>query len=310
MKRTVLVLAITLLAAAVSCNKAPLASNDTINKVTVDISVADLIPDTKAIKQNWENGDKICIWFKDVPSPNYSYWKQTPHLILTRVAGAWVSSEVDETLLSASGTFNAVYESSNSLFNNAIDNTYAYYPSGTSIHFTGNTNDTRVSKVPLVCVTNHAPYTYDSSTKKISGTISNWVFETRIQVVVSGLPYEAGRYALSFAGDVSFGECLFYYPSSKEDITSSGISDCRGFTDSFVNIWADGVSNSDGTAFYFHDTNKTEKTYTIYLADTVGKHVYSFTKTTSIQTSTSYLTGIKIAFSSFTEISSSTFNVL
>ena len=291
-----------------SCNKEPFTPEDN-TKVTVEINVADLTPDTKALKQNWEDGDKINIWFNEVSSPNYNYWKQLPHLVLTRVAGAWVSSDVDETLLSASGTFNAVYESGNSLFDSAIDNTYAYYPSGTKIHFKGNIYDTDVRKVPLVCVKNDASYTYDSSTKKISGTISNWVFESCIQIVVSGLPYESGRYALTFAEEVTFAQCLFYSPTNN-NIVSSGISVCQGFADNTANTWADGVSNSDGTAFYFHTIGPAERTYTVYLADTVGKHVYSFTKTTAINYSTSSLTGIKIAFSSFTEISNADFNVL
>ena len=53
-----------------SCNKEAASPV----RVTVSIDVADLAPGTKALKQNWEDGDKINIWFYGVSAPNQSYW--------------------------------------------------------------------------------------------------------------------------------------------------------------------------------------------------------------------------------------------
>ena len=300
-KKIITILFIAGLSFFVSCSKEQVVADDnTPTKVTVDINVADLIPETKALKQNWEDGDKINIWFDGVSEPNYGYWKQTPHLVLTRSAGAWVSSEVDEGLLNASGTFDAVFESSNAMFGSAIDNTYAYFPSGTSFKITGHTYNTRTYQTPLVCIKNDIAYTYDSGTKKISGAISGWEFHTQIQVVVSGLTYTPDRYALTFDGDVNSVECMFYFNT---DLSTSGTSECHGITDDSTNRWSEALMNSDGLAFYFKwASSTTARDYTIYLADKVDKKVYSYTKNAFINDTYSSCMGIKIAFSKFSQI--------
>ena len=285
-----------------SCNKEQALPEDkTSSKVTVEINVADLAPDTKALKQNWEDGDIINIWFQGVSSPNYSYWKQLPHLVLTRTAGAWVASDVDEALLSASGKFSAVYESSNSLFKTVTDNERLFFSNGTSFSFNGFSNNSKTIHVPLICkaVIN---YTYDSGTKKISANINTWLFETQLQVTVKGLSYVADRYAMTFASDIQYFSQLFY---SYGSIATSDIGSCAGIRDSFSDTWIEGVSNTDGTAFYFYNAiNSTAKDYTIYLVDKVEKKVYSFTKNASIATSAYSLKGIRIDFSKFTDVTS------
>lgn len=302
-KISIIAAAIAALSLFASCNKEQVIPT---TKVTVDFKIDDLDPSTKALKQNWEDGDKINIWFNGVSSPNYCYWKQAPHLVLTRTAGAWVSSEVDEALLSASGTFNAVYESSNSLFDSAINNERAYFLDGTSFKFTGFSSNTRTIKAPLAVVKNDASYTYDSGTKKISGTISNWYFASQLQIVISGLTYAADRYALTFGSNVTYYSCLFWDGS---DICASSIASCRGIYDDIMNEWTDAVSNSDGIAFYFRNVDSANaKDYTLYLVDKIDKKVYSFTKNAAIAATianTDHCKGIKIAFSDLTNVTSS-----
>ena len=296
------ILAVCFIALFASCSKEQALPEDkTTSKVTVEINVADLAPDTKALKQNWEDGDIINIWFQGVSSPNYPYWKQLPHLVLTRTAGAWVASDVDEALLSASGNFSAVYESSNSLFASATDNERLFFSEGTSFRFNGFSNDSKTIHVPLICkaVIN---YTYDSGTKKISANIDTWRFETQLQVTVKGLSYVADRYAMTFASDIQYFSQLYYTYGS---IGVSDIADCEGIKDSFSDTWIEGVSNTDGTAFYFHIARyNTTRDYTIYLVDKVEKKVYSFTKNATIATSAYSLKGISIDFSKFTDVTS------
>jgi hypothetical protein len=303
-KIAIIAAAVAALFLLVSCNKEPLMTLETKpTKVTVDITVADLAPETKALKADWEDGDKLNIWFNGVSAPNYNYWKQAPHLVLTRMSGTWVSSEVDEALLSASGTFNVIYESSNSLFVSAINNDRVYFPDGTSFQFSGHTTITKTVNVPIVCKRKAVPYSYDSGTKKISGTISSWDRSSRLQVVVSGLPYVADRYALSFDTDRVYSfDCLFYYSG---DISESGIATCNAMLDNSSNKWMGGLSNADGTAFYFQEPKYSTATdYTVYLVDKVEKKVYSFTKNATIAKDYSTFTGIKIPFSSFTNVTS------
>ena len=283
-----------------SCDKDQIIPEEkTTTKITVDFKIDDLTPDTKALKQDWEDGDKINIWFNDVSSPNYSYWKQAPHLVLTRSAGAWVSSEVDETLLASSGTFNAVYESSNALFKSAIDNDRAFFPEGTPFKFHDLASNTKTLKHPLVVLKNDVSYTYDSGSKKISGTISGWYFETRLQVVISGLTYTADRYALTFSSGIQYFDNLFWW---NDNISPSGIAYCTGLTDTY---FMDAMANSDGIAFYFKSPTSSDPTdYTIHLVDKVDKKVYRFTKNVAIATTYTSSTGIKIAFSQFTNYTS------
>lgn len=294
--------AIATLSLFASCNKEQIVSTDkNAGKVTVEIKVADLTPDTKAIKTDWANGDKINIWFKDVASPNYSYWKQKPHLVLTRSNGTWVSSEVDEALLKASGSFDAVYESSNTLFNNVIDNDRAHFPTGTPFKINGQSSNTKTRQTPLVCVKTNVSYAYNSGTKKITGSFSGWDFRTHIQVVVSGRSFTADRYALTFDSiDNNNGvyrvECMYYWNGN---ISTSEESACNGLG---TDKWNEGLANSDGIAFYFKSASNSEQTYTIYLADKVEKKIYSYTKTATITSSYTQCTGIKIDFSKFTQV--------
>lgn len=308
MKKFFMILAAAALVMAASCNKMDLAGEQDGNggRVIVDITVGDLEPATKAIKQDWEDGDKIVIWFNGVASPNYCFWRQLPHLVLTRTAGAWTSSEVDEALLSASGTFNAVYESSNAMFADVVNSYYAYFPDGSAFRFTGYSNDMKTVRVPLVCLQNDVAYTYDGETRKISGTISDWEFQTRLQVVVNGLAFAADRYALTFAAGINLGTSLAYL---SDNVNLSNVSECKGLTDNFTNDWAEGFVNGDGTAFYFEGARSSSATdYTIYLVDKTAKKLYSFTKNAEIPMCTTYYNhckGIKVNFSSFTDITAS-----
>ena len=101
MKKTyILLAAAAILAAAVSCNK---DQDSTPKGVKVNITVADLNPDTKAVKSGWTSGDKINIWFDRAES-------LTPHLIITYDGSKWVPGTINPTAEAAlktddTGTF-------------------------------------------------------------------------------------------------------------------------------------------------------------------------------------------------------------
>ena len=297
-KIAIFTLAIAALSLFASCSKEEAPVKKT-TKVTVDIKVADLAPGTRALKQNWEEGDKINIWFNGVSSPHYNYWRETPHLVLTRTGGSWISSEVDESLLSASGTFNVVYEASNSFFNSAINNDRVFYPEGTSFKLTAMDGPCNPKKMITTCYYNNISYTYDSGTKKISGAISQWNFLTMLQVVVTGLEADPDRYAMTFAGGVETATQLFY----TSGITPSNIGTCNGPANRYN--WMNGISNTDGVAFNFYTTlNNGTYAYTVYLVDKTAKKTYSFSISTSTPTSLYGCKGVKIAKTSFTDVTS------
>ncbi|MBO4691426.1 MAG: hypothetical protein J5604_01470 [Bacteroidales bacterium] len=291
--------AIAALSLFASCSKEQTPKKTT--KVTVDIKVNDPYVNSKAIKTGWNVGDKINIWFNDVPAGHYSYWKEAPHLVLTKTSDGWASSEVDESLLSATGTFNAIYESTNSWFTSAWDVLYAYAPDGTSFKLHEWAYNCVPRSLPTVCFKMTSAYSYDSGTKKISGTITGWKFMSELQVVVTGLEATPDRYALTFGDKVWLGAALFWDGSS---FTVSSVGNCGGITSS--NNWANGVSNPDGIAFNFYYTiDNDAHDYTIYLADKTAKKLYSFTKNTAIPTSYTSYHGVKVDISKFTDITAS-----
>jgi hypothetical protein len=75
------------LVALVSCEKQPVVAN----WVPISFHLQATHPDgakTKAVKQDWENGDKIFVTFSGVPSPKY--------LKMTYYNGIWVDKQMDE----------------------------------------------------------------------------------------------------------------------------------------------------------------------------------------------------------------------
>ena len=222
---------------------------------------------------------------------------------MTRSGGDWVCSDVDEALLSASGTFYAIYEAGNSLFASVIDNDYAYFPQGTGFKYTAASYTIRPRSRPLSCYADKVSYTYDSGTKRIRAQIADWVFLTPLQLVVTGLEATPDRYAMSFADmgslskQIRITEAYYFF----DTLGASSTGQCYG--PGGYN-WSNGISNADGIAFYFDlVTNTAEDTYTIYLADKTNKKTYSYTKATKLYAPDTACKGVKIAFSSFTDVS-------
>lgn len=294
-KAYIIVAAIAALFLFPSCNK--METDIQPEKVSVKIKVADFDAATKAVKTSWAEGDKINIWFNDVPAGHYSYWKELPHLVLTYTSGSWSASSVDEELLSASGTFKAVYEASNAMFASIIDSDYAYYPRGTDFKHTELAYNSWTYTRSLSCFANGITYTYNSSTHTLSGTISGWQFATRLQIVVTGLnTADPDRYALTFDGErqVDYADALYCVGT---DITPSASATCNGIKTSG---WSNGEANPDGIAFCFYRAyNSESKLFTMYLVDKTAKKTYKFSKTTAIDTPDNSVKSIKLDISLF-----------
>ena len=301
MKKIVILFAtVSVLMMVASCQKeSPLAAD----KVKVQIEVADLEPDTKAIKTGWVAGDKINIWFGD------AYWDEVPQLVLTRTAGGtWAHSEISASVLAGlsatGGTFKAVYEASNTMFNTAISSAYAYFPNNEWFEYSygGSVRDAYIRPAILSCYANAVSYEYDGST--ITATITGWHALTGLQVVVAGLEGDASDYVATFNNYVDYAGAFYFNPGTKQ-IERGAYGTCNGLGNAYN--WDLGVSNPDGVAFYFNGLNlpapapapgeKIFMTIFLYMKSTTTLYYYTFDMT--VRYPFSY--AMKMPFSSFTE---------
>ena len=196
---TTLFAAVTIVAAAVSCGKAESeAMPEGGGELKVNIGVAPLGPDTKAIKNGWETGDIINIWFDSKPETSKA--EKAPDLRLTRnAAGKWDASELKSGVqenLKAEGVIYGFWEGSNS-----FDQTGStWVGAGDYLYFPGVRNDLRKTTGVygyLAAGFGNVEYTYDKTANELSAEIKGWSFGgVDCQIVVTGLPYEKGRYIL------------------------------------------------------------------------------------------------------------------
>ena len=278
----------TILAAAVaafslaSCNK---EIAEEIPAVTSDFMVDITVPslsgaETKAVKSSWEKGDKLNIWFDG------AYWNVLPQLVLTYDGTKWNASEMDKSILRETGTFNVIYEASNSEFTEVRNNSYYYFPYKDVI--TSGTSAKRQYAVPMSCYQNGVEYTYSEG--KLTANISSWQFLTMIQVVVTGLTKSASSYALKIDGVQN--TAAYAFNAATGTFTNSGNS---------TGGYSIGVQNKDGIAFYFGGNSKPESRDLVFtLKERLSEKEIIFTKTsTALVTSATSVKAVKIGSEQF-----------
>ena len=64
MKKTIILAGFALMAAFSSCNKSEMPEAATTDGIKLNITVADLSPETKAVKSGWVNGDRLNLYFE------------------------------------------------------------------------------------------------------------------------------------------------------------------------------------------------------------------------------------------------------
>lgn len=261
----------------------------TDNNLKISIDVADIASQaTRGLKIYWEEGDKIFIRFSDDEYMN-------PELVMTYTDNQWIYSNVDPTVLKASGTMRAWYESSNSmdtqLEENAkewcLSNTYEEYPEQIiSWYFPSRTI------VPLV-VFAQGSYEYYSSSKMLKGNIqtSDWTFLTKGQLVVKNLP--EGKSAEDYSVAISVEGYIYPYIDIYSGFNAAGKVSGAG------SAWLGAMPNKDGAAFYFDTYAMLQlegKAATIYLFD--GEEVLTY-KTVMICNAASPLNAFIVDYSKF-----------
>ena len=289
MKKLLLLFVGTAMLSLLSCTKT-MAPAD--GPVQVKISVAGMSPDTKAIKTGWTDGDKINIWF------GAANWSVLPQLVLTYSDGSWNASDVDASLLSATGTFKALYEASNAMFGETKDGNYAYFPAGPVFVIPCTESDVRPHSPYMSCASDEVAYTYDSVSRELTATIDEWTMLTTVQVVVTGLSESPENYVLS-STELHCAYALYY--SDCFDMSNSAYG---GGPTSTGSGWCGGVENADGVAFNFEYARNgaVAADYQLFLYDIASEKMYEFSKENVIVgRSDDKCSGIKIPFSSFQE---------
>lgn len=266
-------MAAVLSASFVSCTKelnAPDKNPSSNQDVKFNISVADLEPQTKAMKSGWVNGDKLNIWFS-------SSTQQTPDLVLTHDGTKWITGALRDGVTFVNGaTCYAIYEG----FNDLSLYTYSESKFSHNIDISGNT----VYQCPLVVRSTRA-YGYDEEKSTVSVNFNAWTFLSSVQIVVTGLDAsKASKYTMS----IPKMRALPYWSVTGHDHEAGKA--------------VAGLSNSDGVAFLFaRPVSGSSDGYNITLTDYTGASPVqkTFSKTATIPKGCNSLQAFKIPSGSF-----------
>lgn len=188
MKKRILLALLALVAAFTSCSKSEMPNNEQTDAIKLNITVAGLSTETKAVKSNWVNGDKLNLYFngwnKDTTEKNY---QSQPDMILIYDGSKWeIQSQVSSlsTRLKNSGErFTVFWESTNNLmsFTNEYDSySVWYYTPKNNNQYTYNKD---VYHTPMLVYSAGIDYTFDGTT--LTAKVSSWDFrDSKFKVLV------------------------------------------------------------------------------------------------------------------------------
>ena len=114
MKKTIILASLALMAAFSSCNKSEMPEAATTDGIKLNITVADLSTETKAVKSGWVNGDRLNLFFEGWNEIAYKdNYQKEPDMILKYDGSKWqIESQVaslSTRLKSTGGKFIAVW---------------------------------------------------------------------------------------------------------------------------------------------------------------------------------------------------------
>ena len=293
MKKTIILAGFALMAAFSSCNKSEMPEAATTDGIKLNITVADLSPETKAVKSGWVNGDKLNLYFEgwnESATPN-NYQKE-PDMILKYDGSKWqIESQVESLssrLKSTGGKFTALWESGNDLMGYSLkwyDHAVWYQHSYNRNQYTSY-NDTYHS--PMVVHSAGVEYTFDGST--LTANISDWIFDTKFKVLVktedTGLKGKANDLVLQ----VKVGETGYANPKGAIVVNRDYIMFLLSNGSSNYIGMQGAVAESDGLAFYYVYCDATA-------SDTI---IFSLIDTTDGTTKTYSVSGKTLDSNSYT----------
>ena len=293
MKKTIILAGFALMAAFSSCNKSEMPEAATTDGIKLNITVADMSPETKAVKKGWENGDRLNLYFEgwneSATSDNY---QKEPDMILKYDGSKWqIESQVESLssrLKSTGGKFTALWESGNDLMGYSLkwyDHAVWYQHSYNRNQYTSY-NDTYHS--PMVVHSAGVEYTFDGST--LTANISDWIFDTKFKVLVktedTGLKGKANDLVLQ----VKVGETGYANPKGAIVVNRDYIMFLlSNGSSNYIGMKGD-VAESDGLAFYYVYCDATA-------SDTI---IFSLIDTTDGTTKTYSVSGKTLDSNSYT----------
>ena len=305
MKKTLILAGFALVAAFTSCNKSEMPDTAPTEGIKLNISVADMNPETKAVKAGWVKGDKLNLFFEgfnnSAPSNNY---QAEPDMVLAYDGTNWkIESQVStlsDRLTASGGKFTALWESGNNLmgYNISWYNGGVWYkPSATTIEHNKLYHSTY--HAPMSVYSPGVEYTFDGST--LTANISSWTFYTQFKVLVKTDDAELKGKANVLVLQVKVGEDTYadakgaiIADKAYATIIGNGSSNYFGFQGA--------VAESDGLAFYYQSCNATASDTIVFsLIDTSdgAKKTYSVSGKTLSFSSSNPFKAISIDYSNF-----------
>lgn len=293
MKKTIILAGFALMAAFSSCNKSEMPEAATTDGIKLNITVADMSPETKAVKKGWENGDRLNLYFEGWnESATPTNYQKEPDMILKYDGSKWqIESQVaslSSRLKSTGGKFTALWESGNDLMGYSLkwyDHAVWYQHSYNRNQYTSY-NDTYHS--PMVVHSAGVEYTFDGST--LTANISDWIFDTKFKVLVktedTGLKGKANDLVLQ----VKVGETGYANPKGAIVVNRDYIMFLLSNGSSNYIGMQGAVAESDGLAFYYVYCDATA-------SDTI---IFSLIDTTDGTTKTYSVSGKTLDSNSYT----------
>ena len=293
MKKTIILAGFALMAAFSSCNKSEMPEAATTDGIKLNITVADMSPETKAVKKGWENGDRLNLYFEgwneSATSDNY---QKEPDMILKYDCSKWqIESQVESLssrLKSTGGKFTALWESGNDLMGYSLkwyDHAVWYQHSYNRNQYTSY-NDTYHS--PMVVHSAGVEYTFDGST--LTANISSWEFATKFKVLVKTNDAELKGKSNNLVLQVKVGETGYANPKGAIVVNRDYIMFLLSNGSSNYIGMQGAVAESDGLAFYYVYCDATA-------SDTI---IFSLIDTTDGTTKTYSVSGKTLDSNSYT----------
>lgn len=315
MKKRILLALFALVAAFTSCSKSEMPNNEQTDAIKLNITVAGLSTETKAMKSNWVNGDKLNLYFngwnKDAKEENY---QSQPDMILIYDGSKWeIQCQVASLLSrlkSSGGKFTVFWESTNNLmsFTNEYDSySVWYYTPKNKNQYTYNED---VYHTPMLVYSAGIDYTFDGTT--LTANVSSWDFrDSKFKVLVKTDLTTLKENANNFVLQVKVGENSYAVGRGPINVDLSQYVNYIN-TGGCNTIGMQGaVVESDGLAFYYNSCEATNSDVILFtLIDTANgeKRQYSVTgKTITFPTVNpaepyEHFKAISIDYSKFTAV--------
>ena len=312
MKKRILLAVLALVAAFTSCSKSEMPNNEQTDAIKLNITVAGLSTETKAVKSKWVNGDKLNLYFngwnKDATEENY---QSQPDMILIYDGSKWeIQSQVSSlsTRLKNSGeTFTVFWESTNNLmsFTNEYDSySVWYYTPKNKNQYTYNQS---VFHTPMLVYSAGIDYTFDGTT--LTANVSSWDFrDSKFKVLVKTDLTTLKENANNFVLQVKVGENS--YAVGRGSINVDRFQYVNHIkTEGCNTIGMQGaVVESDGLAFYYNSCEATDSDVILFtLINTLNGETKQYSVTGKIITfppeePNRHFKAISIDYSKFTAV--------